>query len=158
MDKIAYTILNGTPREIRTPDLLIRNQLFYPTELSRHYKGNYMRICPNCKLSKPITDFYSRRNKPGSSVYCKVCTSEQTIKRQQENQRRCIEYKGGSCVKCGYNKCQTALEFHHLDPTKKDFSIAGNHLKSFKNLKVELDKCILICSNCHQELHFSISN
>lgn len=117
-----------------------------------------MRKCPRCDQTKPLSEFYSCRGKPGTSVYCKPCTIEQTIKRQQENKRRCIEYKGGKCVKCGYDKCQAALKFHHLDPAKKDFAIAGNHLKSFENLKAELDKCILICSNCHQELHFSLSN
>lgn len=121
-------------------------------------KGIFMRNCPCCKTIKPISEFYSRRGKIGSSVYCKSCTTLQTVKRQQENKRRCIEYKGGKCIKCGYDKCQAALEFHHINPKEKDFSIAGNHLKSFENLKNELDKCILICSNCHQELHFSLSS
>ena len=46
------------------------------------------------------------------------------------------------------------MVFHHLDPSQKDFGIAGCHSKSFDKIKLELDKCILICQNCHHELHY----
>jgi hypothetical protein len=64
-----------------------------------------------------------------------------------------IEYKGGKCVICGYNKCETALEFHHLNPKSKDFSISNNSF-SFEKMKLETDKCILVCANCHREIHY----
>ena len=64
-----------------------------------------------------------------------------------------VEYKGGKCQKCGYNKSMWALEFHHLDPTKKDFNISGSNCKSLEIEKQEVDKCILVCSNCHSEIH-----
>jgi DNA invertase Pin-like site-specific DNA recombinase len=63
-----------------------------------------------------------------------------------------IEYKGGECEKCGYNKCINALSFHHKDPNEKDFSISGKSY-SFDRMKKEVDKCILVCSNCHIEIH-----
>ena len=63
-----------------------------------------------------------------------------------------VNYKGGKCQCCGYDKCIEALEFHHVDPSKKDFQISGCH-KSFENLKQEVDKCILVCANCHREIH-----
>lgn len=67
---------------------------------------------------------------------------------------QCIEYKGGKCERCGYNKCPAALEFHHLDPSEKDFGISSNGIsRSFEKCKVEVDKCILVCSNCHAEIH-----
>ena len=76
--------------------------------------------------------------------------------RVSEGRRRlklkAIEYKGGACQKCGYNKCQAALQFHHLDPSKKDFQISGKYL-TWDKIKPELDKTILICANCHLELH-----
>lgn len=71
---------------------------------------------------------------------------------RKEVKRRLIEYKGGKCQICGYNRCQEALEFHHLDPQEKDFTISGG-TKSFKLLKPEVDKCILLCANCHREIH-----
>lgn len=68
-----------------------------------------------------------------------------------------VEYKGGECERCGYNKCIDALEFHHRTPNEKDFTISGKSW-SFERLKKEADKCILVCSNCHKEIHFEIKN
>ena len=86
-------------------------------------------------------------------MYCKPCTNMQTIERMRHTKRLCIEYKGGKCEKCGYDKYDGALEFHHLDPSKKDFAISKKKAKYIDSLKPELDKCILVCANCHRELH-----
>lgn len=75
---------------------------------------------------------------------------------RQKIKEKCIEYKGGECIKCGYKKCKRALEFHHLDRTKKDFTVASYSVLSFEKLKPELDKCILVCSNCHREMEEEI--
>lgn len=75
-----------------------------------------------------------------------------TSEYRREVKRKLVEYKGGKCKVCGYNRCTAALEFHHLDPTKKDFSISGG-TRSFESLKDEVDKCVLVCSNCHKEIH-----
>lgn len=57
---------------------------------------------------------------------------------------------------CGYSKCIAALDFHHTDPSKKDFGISsGGYTRSFEKIKDELDKCILVCANCHRELHYN---
>jgi len=68
-----------------------------------------------------------------------------------------VKYKGGKCQieSCGYDKCVEALEFHHLDPDKKDFGIGGK-TKSIEKLKAEVDKCIMVCANCHREIHAGI--
>ena len=67
---------------------------------------------------------------------------------------KAVAYLGGSCIRCGYNKCIDALEFHHRDPSVKDFQIAGGgNYRSLENLKAELDKCDLLCANCHREVH-----
>jgi hypothetical protein len=63
-----------------------------------------------------------------------------------------VDYKGGGCCLCGYDGCLQALDFHHLDPAKKRFTIAGGHTRSWASLRTELDKCMLVCSNCHIEL------
>jgi len=68
-----------------------------------------------------------------------------------------VKYKGGACCKCGYNKCLRALEFHHLDENEKDFGISKT-CKDFDDLKKEVDKCILVCSNCHAEIHEELDN
>lgn len=68
-----------------------------------------------------------------------------------------VEYKGGKCEICGYDKYQGALEFHHLNPEEKDFGIAAKgYTRSFEKVKEEIEKCILVCSNCHKEIHAGI--
>jgi hypothetical protein len=64
-----------------------------------------------------------------------------------------IEYKGGKCSICGFNKpVPGAYDFHHLDRNEKEFSIGGTSW-SFERIKSEVDKCILVCRNCHAEIH-----
>ena len=78
-------------------------------------------------------------------------------KRRKKLREMAIQYKGGKCIFCGYDKCIDALEFHHLDPKKKDFGISKDGLtRSWEKTKKEIDKCILICTNCHRELHAGI--
>lgn len=72
---------------------------------------------------------------------------------RKRNKERAVEYKGGKCEKCGYEKCTSALEFHHLEPKEKDFSPSQNMNMAWDKIKVEIDKCILVCSNCHREIH-----
>lgn len=65
-----------------------------------------------------------------------------------------VNYKGGKCVSCDYDKCISALEFHHLDPKEKDFSIGeSGKTRAFEKMKEEVDKCVLVCANCHREIH-----
>lgn len=82
----------------------------------------------------------------------KITKSESVILWRKRVKQKLIQYKGGSCQICGYNKSITALHFHHKDPKEKDFAIGGKSL-SFDKLKSESDKCILVCSNCHCEIH-----
>jgi ActR/RegA family two-component response regulator len=67
--------------------------------------------------------------------------------------KRAIEYKGGKCSICGYDKCKQALEFHHRDDTEKEFNISGLHSIRWERIQRELDKCDLLCANCHREVH-----
>ena len=87
--------------------------------------------------------------------------AEHVSNRRRKIKIMAVEYKGGKCVhnNCGYNKCISALEFHHLDPNEKDFSLAykGNCV-SWEKVKNELDKCILVCANCHREIHEEMRN
>ena len=66
-----------------------------------------------------------------------------------------IEFLGGCCSKCGYNNNLSALDFHHLDPSKKEFNLDSRKIanSSLESIKKELDKCILLCANCHREEH-----
>lgn len=81
-----------------------------------------------------------------------VTHSEAVVSWRKRTKVQLVLYKGGKCVKCGYNKCIEALQFHHLNPKEKDFTISGKSL-SFERLRLEADKCILLCANCHIETH-----
>lgn len=61
--------------------------------------------------------------------------------------------KEWKCCICGYARCKRALEFHHVEPHEKDFVIAAAYTVSFARLKRELEKCVLVCANCHREIH-----
>jgi 5-methylcytosine-specific restriction endonuclease McrA len=75
-------------------------------------------------------------------------------KRRQKIRIMALEYKGGKCSRCGYSKCLEALEFHHLESSKKDFGISDRgYTRSWEKVSKELDKCDLVCANCHRELH-----
>ena len=66
--------------------------------------------------------------------------------------------QGIKCEQCGYNKGFWGLAFHHRDPVKKEFSIDRNRGKNIKALKDELDKCDVLCHNCHAEIHAKMRN
>lgn len=103
---------------------------------------------------------------------CPICGKSFIPKTAAANQRKCCydcmpdgiqltrgaflakikQQRGGSCARCGYNNCLKALEFHHLDPNKKDFTISNDHFKLLDAVE-ESKKCVLLCANCHRELH-----
>jgi hypothetical protein len=88
-----------------------------------------------------------------SETLCKDCHNKKTIERGMGNKNRYLDYKGGKCEHCGYEKCQDALEFHHIEPSHKDPSFKSIRYWGFEKAKPELDKCLLLCSNCHREKH-----
>lgn len=118
--------------------------------------------CPKCGETKPNTKeyFYVRPDRNGKTQsYCKVCNHQNTLDRQRKFKKKLVDIKGCECVKCGYNKSNAALHFHHVNPEEKDFNFAKYRNTSFEKNKdkilAELDKCILVCSNCHAEIHAS---
>lgn len=90
----------------------------------------------------------------GQRPRCKKCNVEAVIKRRRKIKQMALDYKGNCCCKCGYNKSHRALEFHHIDAKSKSFTISSKgHTYSWNKVKEELDKCILLCANCHAEIH-----
>lgn len=67
--------------------------------------------------------------------------------------KRALEYLGGRCIECGYGRCVQALHFHHL--RDKEWKIADMIARghAWKRIQTELDKCVLLCANCHAEHH-----
>lgn len=87
--------------------------------------------------------------------------SSEAVKRWRDsNKGRMVAAMGGKCQCCGYNVCNNALAFHHIDPSKKDltFGITRANPTSWEKFVIELRKCILVCHNCHSEIHAGIRN
>ena len=82
-----------------------------------------------------------------------MATTQQVLKSDQRKKLRLVNSLGGKCCICGYNKCLSALEFHHKNPNEKDFSISANAHIAFEKALQEAKKCILVCANCHREIH-----
>jgi predicted HNH restriction endonuclease len=120
---------------------------------------NDIKKCPMCQKEKTLSEFYKRREhtRKQHSPYCKTCSNNMTVERQRNVKQKAVDYLGGKCSICDYNKYTGALEFHHIDPAEKDFTIAQLKLTSFERIKTELDKCLLLCANCHREIHAGIT-
>lgn len=91
-----------------------------------------------------------------AKYYCKSCWNKRTAQAGKNNVQKLKSHYGGKCCKCGYNKCVDALEFHHLDPSTKEFHLGEARGYSLDKLMKEMDKCILVCRNCHAELHYDM--
>ena len=79
-------------------------------------------------------------------------------KRRKKIKELAVEYKGGKCQLCNYSKCIGALELHHIEKTEKSFGIGDKgYTRSWDKVRNELDKCILLCANCHREVESGIT-
>ena len=95
-----------------------------------------------------------KRTYSDRAEYLKVAVA----KRRKKLREMAREYKGGKCILCGYAKCQRALNFHHRDPNQKEFGLSARGItRSWEKVRDELDKCILLCANCHMEVHDGIT-
>lgn len=94
-----------------------------------------------------------KRTYKDRAEYMKMAVS----RRRKKLREMAREHKGGKCMICGYFKCGDALDFHHIDPKQKDFSLSVKGLtRSWDKIQKEIDKCVLLCANCHREVHAGI--
>lgn len=110
----------------------------------------YRARCVDCQKKyfhrvRTTNDYRSWRNKRRNS--------EMLVRK-----RKMVQYLGGKCSKCGYSKSLSALTFHHSNPKEKEFSLGKIKDHNWRKIKKELDKCVLLCFNCHMELHGEIEN
>ena len=140
-----------------------------------HLKSGSIKTCGECEFSKSgfkfeekeercvlcgqvfLSNNYARR-------YCFECSPKGVDPKvalrykKRAVKKLLIERKGGKCEKCGYDACQGALQFHHANPNEKEFSLAHINFNgkdvSLDTLYKEVDKCVLLCANCHFEEHY----
>lgn len=85
-----------------------------------------------------------------------ICITCKSKKNRYAKKGKAVEYLGGKCMDCGYDKCIQALDFHHRDPELKKFGISSNYAYKWDRLKKELNKCDLVCCRCHIERHYPL--
>lgn len=128
----------------------------YCLECSPFGSGNTQRIHEQGKSTLPCTcqscgrEYEYQRSKCCTQTRCSSCI---TKARRLRVKKRAVAYLGGACTRCGYDKCLGALDFHHIHPGEKDFTISRAYCRAWKVVQEELDKCELLCKNCHYEFH-----
>ena len=77
---------------------------------------------------------------------------------RQKRKRDLISLYGGKCSLCGYNKSIKALEFHHIKPQDKKYALGTGNCHKLQDDLTEAKKCLLVCANCHREIHDGFYN
>lgn len=98
-----------------------------------------------------------RRDRRGS-YRCARCQSDAVAARRRQIKAILVKEAGGRCQVCGYDRYVGALQFHHLDPEAKEFSLSVRGLtRSLEKAREESRKCVLLCANCHAEVEAGLA-
>ena len=121
--------------------------------------------CYKCNEEKNLSEFRKDKSrKDGHHVWCNICARaqsknynsksvERTRNRMKTQTTLYNELKDTlSCVVCG-EEDNCCIEFHHKDPSDKNFIVAASKMRSWENILKEIDKCVVVCSNCHKKIH-----
>jgi len=122
------------------------------------------RVVPEDR-QRPVLRIVCPRHGPTDHVLCrdgshrcKRCRAESVSRRRRRLKAQLVAEAGGRCVRCGYDTCEAALHFHHLDPSTKRFSLATAGVTySLARARAEVVKCALLCANCHSEIEAGVA-
>ena len=123
-----------------------------------------MKVCTKCGLEKDESEFYKNaRYLNGLMSECKSCKKERTkswtdahedyAKELRTRNKTHIDSLKTQCVKCG-DKRKYILQFHHINPKNKLFELSDYGTHNIESIDREIEKCVLLCSNCHDEFHW----
>ena len=153
---LCECLLCGTQKEIQTSHLTSGAIKSCGCMSGNLQNANIQKKCLLCG-NDFIANVYTRQ-------YCFDCSPQGLAPadalrfKKRKLKHKLIEYKGNKCQRCGYSKCEGALQFHHKDPKLKEFQLSHINLNdtnfSFDKLLNEVDKCELLCANCHAEQHY----
>lgn len=115
------------------------------------------KVCKGCDEALPLSAFYKNpRASSGYYNFCKKCYRGSRRDRYRKAKERAVEYKGGACERCGGVFQPVVYDFHHKEPEDKLMTLNSNKV-AFDwetRVKPELDKCMLLCANCHRMEHY----
>ena len=118
-----------------------------------------MSLCTTCNIEITPENTYKRSGRPGKLMSrCKSCFNSYCVDRWRKRKIKAIENMGNKCHDCENTFPFVVYDFHHLDPNEKEFDWSKMRLVSEEKLQRELEKCILLCSNCHRIRHVALSN
>jgi len=144
-----------------------------PSQARRSKRHYCSRSCA-IKINNSLTPKRKKKSKEVVVVHCVICKShvpnvtrakkycikcarqkniDRTTQYRRDLKKKAVKYLGGQCSECGYCKSLHAMDFHHKVPEEKDFAISAYSNLCWSRIVKELDKCILLCANCHRELH-----
>ncbi len=114
--------------------------------------------CPQCNNDLPVCSFYMRGKHGRLHSWCKNCFNTKKMQHWNKLKTMAVEYLGGKCLDCGYVGHPVAYDFHHRDPSVKEFQWNVLRKKSWNKIMTELHKCDLLCCICHRLRHINTHN
>ena len=152
----SWVVIDGKPRNLSNRHYCLECSPFGSYNTKNLITGRRLPVpthCSKCCIELNDENCYKRPQSSTFQPWCKNCFNKIVHERQKQTKRLCVEYKGGCCYFCKYDHCIQALEFHHLGSEQKETEISNMRGRSFERIKVELDKCLLVCCRCHREIH-----
>lgn len=114
----------------------------------------HTKVCSKCKEDKEHSEYTKdRKTKSGLNTRCKTCDTIRHLESYEGRKWECFNYKGGKCEICGVIENADFYDFHHIVPENKEFNITASLMKKWGSIKAELDKCLMLCPNCHRKEH-----
>lgn len=115
-----------------------------------------MKLCRKCSTEKPLDEFHKQaRNSDGLQAYCKPCnhlTSAESVRVRREKLQA---LKDVPCMDCGVKYPPYVMDFDHRDGSLKEFTISKHLNRAWKEVLAEVEKCDVVCANCHRIRTFS---
>jgi transposase/predicted RNA-binding Zn-ribbon protein involved in translation (DUF1610 family) len=113
-----------------------------------------LKKCNACLQEKDLSNYVLRKDRPGVyTTTCNACVSKSIIEKEKKVKSHLVSLCGGKCAKCGGVFENSQYDFHHTDPEHKDFKISEKKHSNLQLVLSELEKCIMVCSNCHNHIH-----
>jgi predicted HNH restriction endonuclease len=113
-----------------------------------------MLMCKHCGVEKALSEMtLNKQCRDGREKLCKACRTIEINNRRREKKLRSIEYLGGKCSGCQGVFVPSVYDFHHIDTSQKEADPGSLMGCNWERIKRELDRCVLLCANCHRIVH-----